>query len=88
MSDKTPPLGTPAWYAGMDQAGTALADFYAPGLTADTYVDRAFALTSRLLRFSLNSHGVIERKTGVLTATFDTSPPGLADAFGQQDSHG
>ena len=49
----------------------ALADFYAPGLTAATYVDRAFALTSRLLRFSLNSHGVIDRQTGVLTATFD-----------------
>ena len=65
----------------------ALADFYAPGLTADTYVDRAFALTSRLLRFSLNSHGVIERKTGVLTATFDTSPPGLADAFGAFSQH-
>ena len=64
-----------------------LADFYGPGLTADTYVDRAFALTARLLPFSLNSHGVIDRKSGVLTATFDTSPGGLAEAFSAFGRH-
>ena len=65
----------------MERLHAALADFYAPGLAAHTFVDRAFALTARLLPFSLNSHGVIDRKTGKLTANFDCAPPGLADAF-------
>lgn len=60
---------------------TALVDFYAPGLAADTYVARAFKLTSRLVPFALNSHGVIDKRTGVLSANFDCAPPGLADAF-------
>lgn len=59
----------------------ALVDFYAPGLAADTYVARAFALTARLLPFALNSHGVIDKRTGVLTANFDCAPRGIADAF-------
>lgn len=59
----------------------ALTDFYAPGLAAGSYVDRAFALTSRLLPFALNSHGRIDRRTGELTASFDCTPPGLANAF-------
>ncbi|MDX2088090.1 MAG: helix-turn-helix transcriptional regulator [Kofleriaceae bacterium] len=59
----------------------ALTDFYAPGLAADTYVERAFALTARLLPFSLNSHGVLDKRTGVLSANFDAAPAGLADAF-------
>jgi DNA-binding CsgD family transcriptional regulator len=65
----------------------ALADFYAPGLAAHTFVDRAFALTSQLLPSSLNSHGVIDQKTGVLTANFDCTPPGLADAFAAFGRH-
>jgi DNA-binding CsgD family transcriptional regulator len=60
---------------------SALADFYGPGLAADTYVERAFALTARLLPFSLNSHGVIDTRTGVLAANFDHEPAGLAHAF-------
>ncbi|WP_146649801.1 helix-turn-helix transcriptional regulator [Labilithrix luteola] len=60
---------------------SALAEFYGPGLAADTFVDRAFTLTARLVPFALNSHGVIDRKTGSLTAAFDCTPPGLADAF-------
>lgn len=60
----------------------ALADFYAPGLDARTFVTRAFALTSRLLPFDLNSHGAIDHRTGVLAADFDDTPPGLAEAFG------
>lgn len=59
----------------------ALAAFYAPGLAADTLVERTFALTSRVLRFSLNSHGVIDASTGELTAHFDCALPGLAGAF-------
>lgn len=65
----------------MGHLHAALVDFYAPGLAADTLVDRIFALTSSLLSFSLNSHGVIDAKTGALTANFDATPPGLADAF-------
>lgn len=59
----------------------ALADFYAPGLAAETFVDRAFALTSRLVPFALNSHGRIDRRSGTLTAAFDCTPPGLANSF-------
>ena len=65
----------------------ALADFYAQGLAADTFVDRAFALTSSLIPFALNSHGVIDRKTRALTAAFDCTPPGLADAFAAFGRH-
>jgi len=65
----------------LERLHAALADFYAPGLAADTFVERTFALTKRLLSFSLNSHGIIERKTGKLTANFDCTPPGLAEAF-------
>lgn len=65
----------------------ALADFYAPGLGADTLVDRIFALTSSLVSFSLNSHGVVDTKTGALTANFDCAPPGLADAFAAFGRH-
>lgn len=65
----------------------ALADFYRPGLDADTLVDRTFALTSRLLRFSLNSHGVLDNRSGVLSANFDSAPPGLADAFAAFGRH-
>lgn len=60
----------------------ALVDFYSPGLDAETLVERTFALTSRLLPFSLNSHGVVDEATGVLSAHFDTPLPGLDDAFG------
>ncbi|OJY23026.1 MAG: hypothetical protein BGO98_46410 [Myxococcales bacterium 68-20] len=59
----------------------ALADFYAPGLTANSFVDRAFSLISRLVPGALNSHGIIDAETGVLSANFDCAPPGLADAF-------
>jgi DNA-binding CsgD family transcriptional regulator len=59
----------------------ALVEFYAPGLATDTLIARTFALTSRLLEFSLNSHGVIDHATGVLSAHFDCELPGLAGAF-------
>jgi DNA-binding CsgD family transcriptional regulator len=59
----------------------ALLDFYAPGLDSSSYVERAFALTQQLLPLELNSHGVIDAKTGVLTANFDRSLPGLSEAF-------
>lgn len=59
----------------------ALADFYAPGLAAHTFVDRAFALAAHLVPSPLNTVGVVGRDTGVLTANFDHTPPGLADAF-------
>ncbi|MCW5832588.1 MAG: hypothetical protein KIS78_09280 [Labilithrix sp.] len=65
----------------------ALADFYAPGLAGDTFVNRAFTLTSRLVPSALNSHGIIDPKTGVLTANFDSTPPGLADAFAAFGRH-
>lgn len=67
----------PSWKA----LNQALLDFYAPGLDTNSFVERAFALTSRLIPFDLNSHGVIDAKTGVLTANFDRSLPGLGDAF-------
>lgn len=63
------------------ELSAALADFYQPGLDTDTYVDRTFALTARLLRFSLNSHGTVDNRSGMLSAHFDTTPPGLAEAF-------
>lgn len=66
---------------------TALADFYREGLDAETLVDRTFAVTSRLLRFTLNSHGVIDNETGVLSANFDCALPGLADAFAAFGRH-
>jgi len=65
----------------------ALTDFYASGLAADTLVDRIFALTSRLVRSSLHSHGVMDPTTGALTANFDGTPPGLADAFAAFGRH-
>jgi DNA-binding CsgD family transcriptional regulator len=60
---------------------TALEDFYAPGLDADTFVSRAFRLTSRLIPCALNSHGEIEKASGMLAANFDCHPPGLENAF-------
>lgn len=65
----------------MRKIGAALADFYAPGLDAHTYVERAFALTARLLSSSLSSHGVLDRRTGRLAANFDGRPPRLEEAF-------
>ncbi len=65
----------------------ALADFYGPGLSSGTFVQRAFALTESLVPFSLNSYGVIDRRTGVLNANFDRTPPGLADAFAAFGRH-
>src|ERR1700710_2013077 len=65
----------------------ALAEFYAPGLAADTLVERTFALTARLLPFALNSHGVIDEATGVLSAHFDCALPGLDDAFAAFGRH-
>ncbi|AKV00260.1 Two-component response regulator [Labilithrix luteola] len=59
----------------------ALAEFYSPGLAADTFVDRAFALASRLVSSSLNTVGVLGRDKGALSANFDHTPPGLEDAF-------
>lgn len=69
------------------ELSAALADFYRPGLDTDTYVERTFALTSRVLRLSLNSHGVIDHRTGLLSAHFDSTPPGLADAFAAFGRH-
>ena len=60
---------------------SALADFYAPGLDARTFVERAFMITSRLISFDLNSHGIINHASGMLIANFDKTPPGLTDAF-------
>lgn len=59
----------------------ALEDFYAPGLDMDTFVGRAFALTSCVIPCALNSHGEIDRATRVLAANFDSHPAGLEDAF-------
>jgi len=69
------------------ELGAALADFYRPGLDTDTYVDRTFALTARLLRFDLNSHGTVDNRSGTLSAHFDSTPPGLADAFAAFGRH-
>lgn len=63
------------------EVSDALADFYAPGLLAESYVDRAFALTSRLVPIVLNSMGVMDVRTGGLQANFDRHLPGLEDAF-------
>jgi DNA-binding CsgD family transcriptional regulator len=67
----------PAWRDLND----ALLEFYGPGLDASSYVERTFTLTSRLLPFALNSHGVIDAQTHVLAANFDRSLPGLDVAF-------
>ncbi|WP_169927439.1 helix-turn-helix transcriptional regulator [Labilithrix luteola] len=63
------------------QLNRALAEFYSPGLATETLIARTFALTSRLLDFSLNSHGVLDHATGELHANFDCELPALADAF-------
>lgn len=63
------------------ELSVALADLYAHGLSVDTYVDRVFALTSRLVPLVLNSHGIIEKASGHLSANFDRHPPGLENAF-------
>jgi DNA-binding CsgD family transcriptional regulator len=65
----------------LQDLSTALADLYAPGLAADNFVDRAFALTSRLVPLVLNSHGIIDATTGHLAANFDRHPAGLENAF-------
>ncbi|MBX3210950.1 MAG: hypothetical protein KF850_02860 [Labilithrix sp.] len=69
------------------EVDAALADFYAPGLAADSFVERAFSLTSRVVPSALNSHGIIDAETGVLSANFDCALPGLADAFGAFGRH-
>jgi DNA-binding CsgD family transcriptional regulator len=69
------------------QYSAALEDFYAPGLNATSYVDRVFALTARVLAYSLDSHGVIDRKTSMLTANFGSTPPGLENAFSSFGRH-
>lgn len=69
------------------ELSAALADFYRPGLDTDTYVDRTFALTARVLSFALNSHGVVDNRTGLLRAHFDSTPPGLAGAFAAFGRH-
>lgn len=59
----------------------ALREFYAEGLDAESFVGRAFALTSRLVPTTLNSQGVLDPRTGELAARFDDSPPGLTEAY-------
>jgi DNA-binding CsgD family transcriptional regulator len=76
-----------SWHRQSRAFSVALADFYAPGLDAGTYVDRVFALTSQVLAVSLNSHGVIDQKTGELAANFDCAPPGIEDAFSAFGRH-
>jgi DNA-binding CsgD family transcriptional regulator len=63
------------------ELSAALGDLYAPGLAADNFVDRAFALTSRLIPLVLNSHGIVDTVTGHLSANFDRHPKGLENAF-------
>lgn len=63
------------------EISTALADLYAPGLLSENYVDRAFALTSRLVPLVMNTLGVIETSTGHLQANFDQNPAGPGAAF-------
>ena len=65
----------------MRALSTALAELYAPGLDATTYVDRVFTLTSKLIPLVLNSHGLLDHSTRQLTASFDRHPPGLENAF-------
>lgn len=60
----------------------ALVDFYSEGLSAETLVDRTFALTARIVPLSLNSYGVLDPRTGALSARFDSAPPGVEEAFG------
>jgi len=59
----------------------ALADLYAHGLCVENFVDRAFALTSRMVPIVLNSHGIIDTASGHLSANFDRHPTGLENAF-------
>lgn len=63
------------------EMSSALADLYAPGLAAENFVDRTFALTSRLIPLVLNSHGLLDTATGHLSAHFDHHPRGLEGAF-------
>lgn len=69
------------------ELGRALAEFYASGLENENLVERTFALTSQVLPFDLNSHGVIDAATGMLSAHFDAAMPGLDDAFAAFGRH-
>lgn len=65
----------------MRELGAALAELYAPGLAADTYVDRVFQFTSQLVPLVLNTIGFVDMKANSLTASFDRNLPGLENAF-------
>jgi len=65
----------------LSEVSAAIAGLYAPGLSAENFVARAFHLTSSLVPCVLNSHGARDLATGRLDANFDRTPPGLANAF-------